>query len=231
MVPVPTVPDLGSLPANQATQLFRHLGSATEPQVVDISGRLLLLAAGALAASILLALFDLAVMDIPNFAGSQRKRWQIAGACFLVGVLGLCSPLGLTMRSAASLEVLRAEQVGAYDVRVVRSTHSDTLVTSLEENGFGFSDEDTRSFDDYINRNGYFVVALSRQIPDADLRLIREVASLALRFKSSAAVYRMALPGTSGSSTLVELYVFSAGRMENDADLPLRYAGPFRNQN
>ena len=96
----------------------------------------------------------------------------------------------MSMSGGATVDVIREEQVGIYDVQVVKADHAGGLIRWLNENRFQFDEEDTRVFDEYLRRGWCFVVARVDPTRSADDRFTDEglVAPLILRFQTTAPV-------------------------------------------
>ena len=143
-----------------------------------------------------------------------------------------CTTSGMVFggQSAAGMnavDVIREEQVGIYNVQVVKAGEAGDLIRWLNENRFQFDEEDTLVFDEYLRRGWCFVVARVDPTRSADDKILAEglVAPLILRFETDAPVYPLALTSTAGHDTQVLLYVLSQHKWQNDGRLELEYAG------
>jgi hypothetical protein len=124
--------------------------------------------------------------------------------------------------------VIKAEQVGIYDVQVVKADEATALIQWLNQNRFQFNDTDTQVFDEYLRRGWCFVVARidpSREADDQAVGLEGLVAPLIMRFQTEAPIYPLALTATSGHDTQALLYVLSESKWESGGRLALHYAG------
>ena len=126
------------------------------------------------------------------------------------------------------VEIVKAEKAGIYDVKVIRSQSAEAILGWLTENGFGFNDNDTQVFKDYVDRGWCFVVAKVEPAPEMEEhKIVVEgmVAPLILKFEAEKAVYPLALTSTIGSETEILLYTFSEKKLDCGERLTLRYAG------
>jgi hypothetical protein len=121
-----------------------------------------------------------------------------------------------------------AEEVGVYDVKVVKSDSSGDLIEWLNGNGFKFGDSDEAAFDDYVARGWCFVAAkVNPSRAEREEEIVSEglVAPLIMRFPAKKVVYPLALTGTAGLKTEVLLYVLSKQKTKADKRFELEYAG------
>jgi hypothetical protein len=240
VVPVPSVPELASMDADLAASLFAELYARTRLQPgVNRSSYLLLLAITFVPpiASILTLLACWLSLFVPRMRFVQRHRKGLIIGAFLALLPSACGCLGLWMFPFSAwnafpppVEVIEAEQVGVYDVQVVKVNDAGDLIEWLDQNRFRFDEEDTQAFDQYLQRGWCFVAARI----DPSSRTGEQAASgglaapLIMRFQAQAPVYPLALTATSGHETRVLLYVLSDGKWQNDGRLALHYAGRTR---
>jgi len=235
VVPVPAVPELGSMDVDLAESLFYHLDHAARPEVKSISG--ILGVYGALLA-IVVTLMITVISFLPQkgsrFKKLKENRWTTFNYC-VIALFGELFLLYVTLPSVARtrgiemlVDEIKAERVGIYDVKVIRGKNSTDLIAWLKENKFQYDKNDTKVFDDYIKRNWCFVVANIRASEkDALAKLGPQglVNPLILRFPVKQPVYPLALTAIGGHDTLIHLYVVGTRKVQCDAGLPLWYAG------
>jgi hypothetical protein len=242
VVPVPAVPDLASIEPSLAEELFWELAQASRPKVSDVSdwlwGLLMLICLFiAPAAGILLLLIWLASFFAPRLEFIRRRRGRVV----VLSILLLLVPLifliwprsyfnAFPQAGGDAVEVIREEQVGIYNVRVVKAGEAGDLIQWLNDNQFHFEEEDTQVFDEYVRRGWCFVVARVDPTRSAGDKIVTEglVAPLILRFETAAPVYPLALTATAGYDTQVLLYVLGQHKWESDGRLGLEYAGKAR---
>jgi hypothetical protein len=126
------------------------------------------------------------------------------------------------------VDILKAETVGIYDVKVIRGEDATAVTEWLKGNGFGFGETDTKVLDQYVKKGWCFVAAkVDKEVISNSEGAVSEglVAPLILRFDSNEAIYPMALTGTTGFDTEVLLYVLSDHKMECGERLKLAYFG------
>jgi hypothetical protein len=236
VVPVPSVPELASVDADVAASLFAELNAATtvRPRQIRILYILLLASAFLLPVGSILALLACWLsFYVPGLHFVQRHRKGLIVGAFLVLVPSACACLGVYIyprsfynASPPLVEVIKAEQVGIYDVQVVEAHQAGDLIGWLNQNRFQFDKEDTQVFDEYVRRGWCFVVAridpssgTGEQVVSGGL-----AAPLIMRFPVEAPVYPLVLTSTSGHETQIRLYLFSEHKWQNDGRLNLYYA-------
>jgi len=236
VVPMPSVPEVASIGPDVAEELFFWLSQTSAPAVTRFSDCLypivslwLMIApiAGILLLLLLLASFVIRPLQ------PVRSGWKkVAGTSIIllftsaVGLF-LLALSGGAMAGVDSVDVIWEEQVGIYNVQVVRAGEAGDLIQWLNENRFQFDEEDTQVFDEYVRRSWCFVVARVDPVRSAHDKIITEglVAPLILRFETDAPVYPLALTGTAGHNTQVVLYVLGKHKWQTDGRLALKYAG------
>jgi hypothetical protein len=240
VVPVPSVPELASMDADLAASLFADLHASTSPRprVIRISYVVLLaITFVPPIASILTLLACWLSFYVPTMRFVQRHRKGLIIGAFLALLPSACGCLGLYMFPLSawnpfppSVEVVESEQVGIYDVQVVKAGDAGDLIEWLDQNRFRFDDEDTQAFDQYLQRGWRFVVARIDPSSGTGEQAVSGglAAPLIMRFQAQAPVYPLALTATSGHETQVLLYVLSDGKWQNDGRLALHYAGRTR---
>lgn len=147
-------------------------------------------------------------------------------------VSGIGGPVyGIDVGASYRVEILKAAQIGVYDVKVIKADRSDALIEWLKENGYHFNDSDKDAFDDYIKRGWCFTatkVSLSR-LERTDYYWTGYVRPLAVLFGTENPVYPLMLTGTVEGDTDVVLYVFSKNKVEDiSGRFTLKYASPVK---
>jgi hypothetical protein len=239
IVPVPDVPEIASMPADMAQQMFMYLSMNSRPRVTRILptvfGVLLLTLA---VLSLLTLLFCLLSFFLPlpqSFKENKGKlaRYSLYGllVCFLAAII---IPSFASARASLGVDVVAEQRVGIYDVSVVRSSDAEDLIAWLNQNDFKFRDEDTASFDSYVSKGWCFVVAIINPSVEEDERRIVSkglAAPLILRFPCANPIYPLALTGTGGFETEILIYLASATKMTCNDRLTLRFAGEMHESN
>jgi hypothetical protein len=233
VVPLPSVPELASMDADAAQVLFHNLARRSDPKVTRISEKLLfMIMIVPPVGSILVLLICLLSFGVPRMRWVRRhRRWLCIGA-LLAFVPSICVFFGAPYGARPSLqatgvEVIKAEQVGIYEVQVVRADEAKRLIQWLNQNQFEFDDADTQVFDEYLRRGWCFVVARIDPSSEADDQAVVSeslVAPLIMRFQAETPVYPLALTATSGHDTQILLYVLSDRKWQSDGRLALQYA-------
>ena len=234
VVPVPAAPELASMPADLAARVFFDLGRNSRPKVTDVAGSLFFVlfttVAGLSLATLLLCLLSF-VLPLPQWVKRTRdalSRYALCGLFGCVVMAFLFPSLGRTARGGDGVDVISEQQVGIYDVRVVRSAESGPLIAWLNENDFKFGEADTAAFDSYLSKGWCFVVAVINPGAEVDTREVVSgglAAPLIMRFPCANPVYPLALTGTGGFETDILVYLASTSKMTCDDRLTLRFAG------
>jgi hypothetical protein len=239
VVPVPSLPELASMEPAHASQLFRELSRVSAPRTYRL--RVWIPAAVALLAVVVILGLPIAALVSRTGSGrwSEKRRerllraWgTLAFAAFVYLACGATMFLFLQTsmgRGTSGVEVIRAEQVGIYDVQVIRSRQAADLIDWLNQHQFQFDEADTEVFEHYLQQGWYFVVArIDPTAAQQEDRAGRDglVAPLILRFQAAAPVYPLALTATAGQGTRLLLYLLSEGRWEAGGRLDLVFAGP-----
>ena len=127
--------------------------------------------------------------------------------------------------ASIGVEVVKAEKAGIYDIKVIQSESAEAIINWLKENAFAFNENDTRVFEDYINRKWCFVVAKVQPEAGTEEEKItygRMVAPLILKFATEKVIYPLALTSTIGKETEILLYTLSDKKL--DCNKPRRRA-------
>ncbi|MBN1675319.1 MAG: DUF2330 domain-containing protein [Kiritimatiellae bacterium] len=232
VIPVPAVPELASMSAEEAHDTFFRLGLVSRPDVTDISSMVLGVAAALLfvaaVACLLLCLLSFAVPSLKSLRAHRGAlaRFAVYGIFFLL-LAGLAMPSFVKARGHAGVDVIKAEDVGIYHMKVIKSTSSADLLDWLKENRFQFSDSDLPTLDQYVRQRWCFVVANVR--PGRELgqatRFEGLIDPIILRFPSLSPVYPLALTATTGVNTEVLIYLLADRKMLCGDRLPLLFAG------
>jgi hypothetical protein len=212
VVPVPAMPELGSMKAEQAYEVFFNLSLSSRPTVTTIP--VTLLSAIALSLALLMLL-------------SQKRRpsvIEMAGILLFPFVIVAILTPGLA--GTRGIDVLHEQDIGLYQAKVIKAGDSSALVAWLNEGGFQFTSSDQPVLDDYIKRGWCFVVAQVK--PGEEKKALDTYEGLAdpliLCFASKAPVYPLALTGTTGAPTEVLLYTLSRSKLDARGVLALRFA-------
>jgi len=224
VVPVPGIPELGSLSPKAASRLFEVLAFATRPKVTRVSHVLALVffiglpAAGLI--GFLLCLVSL-MTSWPSWASLRRGLIAVTSGYLLCTV-----PLALgwswfsrTAGGVEGIEIIKHEQVGVYDVHVVTSGGSAALIDWLRKGGFHFDQADQAVFDHYLDQGWCFVAARGNAgelHTDQEPTLEGLVAPLVVRFAARWPVYPLALTSTTGRATEFLIYVLSREKVACD---------------
>lgn len=232
VVPLPSVPDLSSLPKNGERSIFLGLDMMTAPRVTRISTVLLMTAVFApIAALLAYVIVGMTSWFVPTWR-TLLLRWipprhlVPVAVAFVIPVLLLPS-LG-SARSHSGIEVLKSEEIGVFDAKVIKADASDQLIAWLNEHGFAFTPGDRPVLDDYVRNDWCFVVALVRddERNNVEMNSDRLIDPLIMRFNADAPIYPLALTSTVGSDTEILLYLLSDVRRDCRGRLPLRRARP-----
>jgi hypothetical protein len=233
VVPMPAVPEVASMPADEARRLFWNLSGISQPVVTRVSDIIVILIPITVASgSVLTLLLCLLSFFKPFPPGFMKRReqlvqyslWGLGGCVFIFFIMSCFLTAG---SQSGGVDVIAEHRVGIYDVRVVRSDNADELISWLGANEFKFTDKDTSAFDSYISRGWCFVVAVINPTKDqhqSDISSEGLAAPLILRFPHANPVYPLALTGTGGFDTEILIYLAADTKMSCEDRLKLRFA-------
>ena len=233
VVPVPSIPEIASADAIAAYKFFYITSLRTRPDVMRISGyicRVIMLFFFGCLGILLVLLVEYPILNKIRLSKDVWKRrfGIILLITFISFFLISFTMPALNKSAGVDVEIIKTEKAGIYDVKVVRSQSAESIIDWLTENGFGFNNNDTEVFGDYINRGWCFVVAKvepGSETKEHKIGIEGMVAPLILKFETEKAVYPLALTSTVGSETEVLLYTFSENKLSCGERLTLRYAG------
>ena len=235
VVPVPAVPEVASMPADMAQNLFMYLSEYSRPRVTRIAPTvfavLFVVVAGLSLLTLSVCLLSF-VLPLPQRFKENRGRlarysmWGLL-ICFPLIIIGSFA----AARGSLGVDVIAEQRVGIYDVSVVRSDNTEGLIGWLNKNDFKFGDRDRAAFDSYISKGWCFVVAIiNPSTGEEERRIVSEglAAPLILRFPHTNPTYPVALTGTGGFETEILIYLASSTKMTANDRLTLRFAGEMR---
>ncbi|MBN1972746.1 MAG: DUF2330 domain-containing protein [Sedimentisphaerales bacterium] len=231
VVPVPSVPEITSFDADIARRYFNMASMCTQPRTIVIWHILIIILYILLVCSLLSSLI-LQVFIIPalnTIATVPSKLDKIAKISFYTFIISFFVVLFMPALQSAGkdVEIIKAEHVGIYDVKVIKSENTDAILEWLKKNNFDFNEKDSAIFADYIRRNWCFVVAKVQPEPGTKKEKIssdRMVAPLVLQFDTEKAMYPVALTATIGTETQILLYTLSDNKLDCKDRLKLRTA-------
>jgi len=224
VVPVPSVPELATMRADAAENLFQRLSLSTQPQVIGVTRTALVLIPPLLLLCLFIGYFFGRVRIVHWFDAhpSVFLLSLVAYGFIVLNAIGLCG-------MPARIEVIKAEKVGIYDVQVVRADQPEALVQWLNTNGFHFGAAEKTAVEQYVSQTWCFVVAkidASVDLTSREAMVARLAAPLILRFKANQPVYPLALTACAGAKTEVLLYLLAPEKVACDQRLALRKAYP-----
>jgi hypothetical protein len=222
VVPVPSVPKFRRVDPADATSEFESLNQECQPRIILVWPTLI--GWGAVAA--VLICFAIAI---------RRRMWRhIVLGILLMSYGALFFLVGPQFRalsagsSGESVQILKEETVGVYDVKVIGGTTGIAIRDWLDQNGFVYGKSSERAFDDYVKKGWCFVTARvnrTRHMNSSTVGSDGMAAPLWMRFATKEIVYPMALTATAGRPTDVLIYMVGQHKMKCDGSLKLEYAG------
>lgn len=233
VLPLPSIPDVGTMRAEDAAWLFYALEHDARPEIIGVGFPILAVLVGLVWLRILMFI----IASIAGYKGRYRKYlgggWGNLGLFVLM--LYITFNMGIKafgiVSGTSPVEVVRESIAGVYEIKVVKSDSAAELVNWLKERDFRFEAEDERVFADYIKRGWSFAtarIAKGRLADTAALDAQSLVNPLVLRFDTKEAVYPLALTATAAQPTEILLYSYSAHKADSGGRLPLEFASPVR---
>ena len=213
VVPVPSTPEIMSFEPDKANGFFSMAAMTTQPKIIRISEIffLIFLSVSVIFIIIYLIYFIILILiySILKLFYLPTQKWHSAMKPFLrylilffaalLYLLLYALPCLNSVKSSADVDVIKSEQVGIYDVQVIKSDSEKAVLDWLSENNFAYSDNDITVFKDYIEKQWCFVVA--RIHPTSDWGKVESrgmVAPLVLKFNTEKATYPLALTSLVG---------------------------------
>lgn len=225
IVPVPAVPEVGTMSARLADQMFQDLSRYSRPEVTDLT-----LVTALSLGSICAAIFLFCVFSCFSKRFSDRRKFLLriaAGAMLVFLFIGVLLPAVITQgKGGGGIEVIKSEKVGIYDAKVIRAASSKDLIDWLRANSFSFDPNDAKAFQSHIDRKWCFVTAkVDASVSPKDRAQVSSklLAPLILTFPTDKPVYPTALTATGGHPTEILIYLASKSPMKTKAPLALRY--------
>ena len=146
VVPVPSTPEILSLDPDKANGFFWMVSLNTQPHIIRISEILFLIfLLLSVVFSVIYLIYFVILMLLFPFLGSTPEKWKSlmkSGLTYLplffaaLLYLFIALPCLNRAKSQADVEVMKSEQVGIYDVQVIKSDSENAIVEWLNENGF-----------------------------------------------------------------------------------------------
>lgn len=235
VVPVPAVPEVGTMDSPAAEFTFNLLDWATRPEIYSLFKYYIW-------PLLILLVIRMVLRAWAERSGtlSRGRRWLLGSYAGNIALILLLFVLasnsydgprsGEQMKVAAALapvQVVMETTIGVYDVKVVKADAGGELVAWLNQHGFRFDAADEKVFADYIAKKWAFVTAkITPKAVGEKSALSRSGMAnpLVLRFPSKQAVYPLALTATTGRETEIELYVLHTHKMDAGGRLPLTFA-------
>jgi hypothetical protein len=219
VVPVPNVPELGTMNADRANIFFLLFNQRSQPNHIGLRYILLLVA-------IIVALYFI-------WSKIMGGNWvQISIAVLLsLCVLWFFLMPSLGKAKISDVDIIKSQIVGIYDVKVIKSDNAESIIQWLKENNYNFDPNDLMVFEDYVKKGWCFVAA---KVNQPETQKSREVINqglaspLILRFDANEPVYPMALTAVSGKDTEVLLYVVAPHKMDCGQKLKTVFFGEVR---
>lgn len=225
VVPVPAVPEIASMDANYADELFQNLDSMSGPEFTNWGFTLFLGLFFLLIAVVIIAVL---ASFVPKFIHQKSLLRKVGFAsAFAAFVLFITAPMIIHQRKGIDgVEVIKSEKVGIFDTKVIRSESPKELLSWFKGNSFDFDQSDESTIQSYIDRKWCFVTAkVDASINAEDKAAVSNklLAPLILNFPVSQPVYPTALTATAGQSTEVLLYLLTTGPMKTTSALADRF--------
>ena len=228
VVPVPSVPDVASMDPKAASFFFRSPARWTSARYWKVSTFVLWPSLVAFLGGLLLMVVSILQVSFRWYRSLDAGRWSnrlFMGICVAVIGFAVATVAAPTLGVRRDVEVVKDEEVGIYDVKVIKGGDVEPVIAWLTENGLRFGDSDRKVFADYVGKGWCFVVArVGAQADPGAIQAEGMAAPLVLTFRTDEPIYPMALTGTGGTNTEVLLYTLSAEKVACDGWLPLRHA-------
>lgn len=228
IVPVPTTPEIASMPANQASGMFFWLSRDSRPKEIFMPEYFF---ESMLKVSFVILIISLVsfVFPIPDKQKNRRQKLiKLSIIGIFISLIVIAYFQFTSFRGSRDIEVISEQRVGIYDVRVVKATTAEDMIAWLNDNGFKYNSEDKVVFESYISKGWCFVAAkINPTKENSTTEIVSEglAAPLILRFPQKSPIYPVALTSTGNHKTEILIYIASDMKMTSDNRLKLRFAG------
>jgi len=233
VIPVPNPPKLGNMEPGHAEFLFRILASSTHPNYVETIPTIIIL--------LFLASTILLIIRVIIYAINRKPihillkiLGLIVATMWIILLVVIPVLQGRTPKETAlskGVDIISAQQVGIYDVKVIKSSDSGELIKWLNEHQYKFDQKDEKAFSSYIQKGWCFVTAriTNEEIKDQKFRFYGKLVNpLVLMFPTKEMVYPLTLTSTIGSETEILIYVFGNNKVSANNRLTLEFAGELK---
>ena len=224
VVPLPNPPKLGSVKKDDAKSFFRGLSELTSPNVIDVTQPIILICLLIMVGIYILLAVKKISCAIRNRPVPKLFRFSLNHPIWIIPII-----LGIPLIATPSrgVDLLYQQQVGIYDVKVIKSSNTADLINWLNENKYKFTQQDETAFNNYIQKGWCFVTArINPKESGNDNFRLRDglVNPLVLEFPSKETIYPLALTATVGSDTEILLYIFGNHKVATDNRFELEFA-------
>ncbi len=207
ILPVPAEPTAIEPCHSNALRALAHM---TEPEVKQVPALWGVLAV-ALAVLLLAARLEYVRGKVESrpLTRTERALAIIVGIFLLVVVCGICLPsLSMSRGGSSDVSVLRSEQVGVYDVSVIKGKSGAAVTEWLKANGFAAGAGAETVFADYVKRGWCFLAA--QVAAEAGAGVTHH--PLKVTFATSTPVYPLRLTGVDAEPLQLDLHVIGEKR-------------------
>ena len=225
VVPVPAVPEIFSMDAGEADDMFSILSRYSRPEQVHLFGYLILVV-------VVLGVGCFITSFLPSPSNRKSLLRKAAFLSISIAVFSFVFALLTTKagRKSSGVEIVQAGKVGIYDTKVVKAESAQDLIEWFNEHSFRFNETDAETIQSYIDREWCFVTAtVDASVSSKDRSAVSSnlLAPLILHFPTPTPVYPTELTATGGHPTEILIYLVSRAPMKTTPDLTLRFSGPF----
>lgn len=233
VVPVPAVPEIASMNADEAHQLFATLDRITQPETTSWGFPFILVLTLLLITSTIFTTVASCFAKHPQ----QRRRLRIIAISSFITllILTLTSPFFITSsKSSDGIEVIKSARVGIFDTQVIRAESAADLTRWFNQNSFRFNQTDESTIQSYIDQDWCFVTAKVDTSIDLQSRKVLSdhlLAPLILQFPTPDPVYPTALTATGKHPTEILLYLLTDQPVKTNSPLICKFRSPIEENN
>ena len=228
VVPLPNPPKLGSVKKEDAESFFRQLGFSTQPKVIHLSESIMLICLLIMVALFIILAIGKIVYAIRCQPAPKFFKFSLNHPIWIIPIILFIASIATpNLLSSRGVDLLHQEQVGIYDVKVIKSSNTADLINWLNEHKYKFTQQDEIIHNNYIQKGWCFVTArINPKESGADNFRSRDglVNPLVMEFLSKEMVYPLSLTATIGSNTEILLYILGNHKAETDNRFTLEFA-------
>ncbi|MBI5779777.1 MAG: DUF2330 domain-containing protein [Planctomycetes bacterium] len=228
VVPLPNPPKFGSVKKDDAESFFWQLSHTTSPKVIYISQLIITI-------TLLIMIIIFIILAVEKISCAIRRKpvpklfqFSVNHPIWIIPIILFIASIATpNLLSSRGVDLLHQEQVGIYDVKVIKASNASDLINWLNEHKYKFTPQDETTFNNYVQKGWCFITARinpKESITNNFRSRDGLVNPLVMEFLSKNTVYPLSLTATVGSNTEILLYIFGNHKTDADNRFELEFA-------